>query len=99
MPQSSVRLTIMFLSLGIAWQAVFAQATNAPKLFAPGVISGPADDLSPAFSPDGNSLFFTRSNSAGLQRSNKLFRRPLRDFFDLFRFHFRSPVRGFGSLT
>jgi hypothetical protein len=65
MPQSSVRLAIMFLNLGIAWQAVFAQAANAPKLFAPGVISGPADDLSPAFSPDGNSLFFTRSNGSG----------------------------------
>ena len=36
---------------------------------------------------------------SGFQRSNKLFRRFLRDFLDLFRFHFRSPVRGFGSLT
>ncbi len=39
----------------------FAQS-NAPSLLAPGTISGPADDLSPAFSPDGNTVFFTRSN-------------------------------------
>jgi len=60
-----VRLVILILSLGIAWQAALAQGRNAPRLFAPGVISGPADDLSPAFSPDGNSLFFTRSNGNG----------------------------------
>jgi hypothetical protein len=35
---------------------------NSPRLFAPGVVSGPADDLSPAFSPDGNSVYFTRAN-------------------------------------
>ena len=65
MQQSSVRLAIMFLSLGTAGQAAFAQGTNAPKLFAAGVISGPADDFSPSFSPGGNSLFFTRSNGSG----------------------------------
>jgi Tol biopolymer transport system component len=35
----------------------------APDIFAPGVISGPANDLSPAFTPDGRTVFFTRSNS------------------------------------
>jgi hypothetical protein len=34
-----------------------------------------------------------------LQRNDELFRGLLREFLDLFRFHFRSPVRGFGSLT
>ena len=34
-----------------------------PQLFAPGVISGPGNDGSPTFSPDGNTLFFTRSTS------------------------------------
>ncbi len=31
------------------------------KIFAPGVISGPGNDGSPAFSPDGSTLLFTRS--------------------------------------
>jgi hypothetical protein len=39
--------------------------TNSPKLFAPGVISGAADDLSPAFTPDGKTVFFTRGNGSG----------------------------------
>jgi hypothetical protein len=39
-----------------------AASTNNPKLFAPGVISGPADDLSPTFAPDGKRVFFTRAN-------------------------------------
>jgi Tol biopolymer transport system component len=34
-----------------------------PELFAPGMISGPGNDGSPTFSPDGNTLFFTRSTS------------------------------------
>jgi WD40-like Beta Propeller Repeat len=35
----------------------------SPQIFAPGVISGPANDGSPTFSPDGNTLFFTRSTA------------------------------------
>jgi Tol biopolymer transport system component len=33
----------------------------SPEIFAPGVISSPANDGSPTFSPDGNTIFFTRS--------------------------------------
>jgi Tol biopolymer transport system component len=40
------------------------RSSNSPKLFAPGVISGPADDLSPAFAPDGKTIFFTRRNGS-----------------------------------
>ncbi len=42
--------------------AVPGQTASLPtvQLFAPGVISGPANDGSPAFSPDGKTLFFTR---------------------------------------
>jgi Tol biopolymer transport system component len=36
----------------------------APEIFSPGVISGPANDGSPTFSPDGKSLYFTRSTAA-----------------------------------
>lgn len=39
--------------------------SQAPRLFAPGVISGAADDLSPAFSPDGREVYFTRRNHSG----------------------------------
>jgi Tol biopolymer transport system component len=33
----------------------------APQVFAPGIISGPASEGAPTFSPDGKTLFFTRS--------------------------------------
>lgn len=42
-------------------------ATNGqetPQIFAPGVISGPANDGPPTFSPDGNTIFFTRTNGS-----------------------------------
>jgi len=38
--------------------------TAAPEIFAPGVISGPANDGAPTFSPDGNTLYFARSNNS-----------------------------------
>jgi hypothetical protein len=38
-------------------------APPTPQIFAPGVVSGPANDGSPAFSPDGNTIFFTRSTA------------------------------------
>ena len=41
-----------------------AAEPKPPALFAPGVISGAANDLSPAFSPDGRTVFFTRSNTS-----------------------------------
>ena len=34
-----------------------------PQVFAPGVISSPASDLSPAFTADGKTVFFTRANA------------------------------------
>jgi hypothetical protein len=44
--------------------ACLAQTANSPKLFAPGVISGPAHDMSPAFTPDGKTVYFTRGNAS-----------------------------------
>jgi hypothetical protein len=42
--------------------AATTEELTAPQLFAPGVVSGPANDGSPVFSPDGNTIFFTRTN-------------------------------------
>ena len=36
-------------------------ALPAAEIFAPGVVSGSGNDGTPTFSPDGNTLFFTRS--------------------------------------
>jgi hypothetical protein len=45
-----------------------------PQVLAPGVVSGPANDGSPAFSPDGNTIFFTRSaaNWSAIVESHKI---------------------------
>jgi Tol biopolymer transport system component len=47
--------------LPLAPDAGAAALLPAPEIFAPGVISGPGGDGSPAFSPDGNTIYFTRS--------------------------------------
>lgn len=36
----------------------------APQIFAPGVISGPANDGAPTFTPDGRTLYFARSGAS-----------------------------------
>jgi hypothetical protein len=40
-----------------------ASTTATPEIYAPGIISGPANDGSPTFSPDGNTIFFSRSSA------------------------------------
>jgi len=52
----------MFLIV-LAASTVVANAApaNAPEIFAPGVISGPANDADPAFTPDGKLLVFSRN--------------------------------------
>lgn len=42
---------------------LLASVLAAAQIFAPGVISGPANDGSPTFTPDGKTLFFTRSGT------------------------------------
>ena len=37
-------------------------AGGTPTIFAPGVISGPANDTATTFAPDGRTVYFTRSN-------------------------------------
>ena len=46
-----------------AWAAT-AVAAAMPEVFEPGVVSGPAHDSAPAFSPDGREVYFTRSSSS-----------------------------------
>jgi Tol biopolymer transport system component len=41
-----------------------ADPNPTPTIFAPGQISGPAHDLSPAFTPDGRTVYFTQSGPA-----------------------------------
>ncbi|AIF46718.1 TolB family protein [Dyella japonica] len=36
--------------------------SQAPEIFAPGIVSGPANEDSAAFTPDGNTVFFDRIN-------------------------------------
>jgi hypothetical protein len=53
----------VFLVIGLGVATCWAN--DSPRLFGPGVISGPADDLSPTFSPDGKTVYFTRRNPSG----------------------------------
>jgi Tol biopolymer transport system component len=43
------------------WLSSLAVA-GEPEIFAPGVISGPADDAAPTFTPDGKTVYFFRHN-------------------------------------
>ena len=55
---------LLFLAgLGLFWGGVYAQ-TVEPELLGPGIISGPVADAAPAFSPDGQTVYFHRSGVA-----------------------------------
>src|SRR5580658_7735329 len=58
-------LVAVAMLTGAGYPCCLAESANSPKLFAPGVVSGPADDLSPAFTPDGKTVYFARGNGAG----------------------------------
>jgi Tol biopolymer transport system component len=47
------------ITLGLAAPALAAP----PAIFAPNVISGPAHDAAPAFTPDGQTVYFSRQNA------------------------------------
>lgn len=55
-----LRIAATLLWLGTV---VANAAESAPQIFAPGVISGPANDADPAFAADGGSLVFSRSGA------------------------------------
>ena len=65
--------TAIVMFVGELCGPCLAEGANSPKLFAPGIVSGPADKLSPAFAPDGKTVYFTRANASGAKR-------PRRDF-------------------
>ncbi len=52
---------VMFSLIGAA--PLDAPKLAAPQIFAPGIVSGPANDGSPTFDPKGTTLFFTRSTA------------------------------------
>jgi hypothetical protein len=69
-----VRKICWLLSFSFLTPLIFGQAPSpapthdpasvpSPQIFAPGVVSGPANHGSPTFSPDGNTIFFSRSTS------------------------------------
>jgi dipeptidyl aminopeptidase/acylaminoacyl peptidase len=51
------------LALVLLANMTAATAAPAPTVFAPGVISGPADDADPAFSADGRTVVFARNGT------------------------------------
>lgn len=51
-------------ALTLAQPAESPIRTAAPQIFAPNVISGPANDGAPAFTPDGRTLYFGRSGGS-----------------------------------
>lgn len=56
-----MRLLCLVTAAGLCAPLIADAARPTPELFAPGTISGPASDGAPTFTPDGNTLYFTRS--------------------------------------
>lgn len=52
------------LAVLVAVSVAAASEPSLPQVFAPGVISGPAHDSAPAFSADGDTVYFGRSSAA-----------------------------------
>lgn len=63
MPILSVRLSSLCLAAACLGAARAAEP-SMPQVFAPGVLSGPAHDSAPAFTPDGDTVYFGRSSAA-----------------------------------
>jgi len=58
--EDSMRILALVLLAGLTASAA---AAPVPTVFAPGVISGPADDTDPAFSADGRTVVFARNGT------------------------------------
>jgi Tol biopolymer transport system component len=57
-----VILSLRFASSARQAAQPVVNSTTEPEVFAPGVISGGAHDSAPAFTPDGQTVYFSRSN-------------------------------------
>jgi Tol biopolymer transport system component len=60
--RTNLLLTIA-LALPLGAQTAPPIVAPEPTIFAPGIVSGPANDGSPTFTPDGRTLYFTRSGT------------------------------------
>ncbi len=58
---AAVVAAIGVFAAGVARASAGLPTLAAPQIFAPGTVSVGANDSAPTFSPDGNTLFFTRS--------------------------------------
>jgi Tol biopolymer transport system component len=63
--RNSVTSLLLMFSLATVPSLTSAQssATPTPEIFSPGIISGPGNDGTPTFTPDGNTIYFTRSGA------------------------------------
>jgi WD40-like Beta Propeller Repeat len=57
-----VVLALIFANAARQGSGAIVKSTTEPEVFAPGVISGGAHDSAPAFTPDGKTVYFSRSN-------------------------------------
>jgi Tol biopolymer transport system component len=59
-----MKVSPLFAAAVASLLAAQAVADPVPQVFSPGVLSGPSDDLAPAFTPDGKTVYFFRSNGS-----------------------------------
>lgn len=57
-------LSVAIIACGLTAAGATSQSAATPQIFAPDVISGPLDDASPAFTPDGRTVYFVRSDQS-----------------------------------
>jgi Tol biopolymer transport system component len=73
-------VALALCAAGVSRASTVLPTLPAPVLFAPGIVSGSADDGSPAISPDGTTMLFTRSSRWGIilesHRTNGAWSRP-----------------------
>jgi len=63
MRNSVASVLLLSVMAAVASSAVGQSGEPRPTIFAPGVISGPGNDGTPTFTPDGKTIYFTRSGA------------------------------------
>lgn len=64
-------MRMTFAAFALATNVALASPAPTAEIFAPGVISGPANDADPAFTPDGKLLVFSRNGMLLVSRHSK----------------------------